>query len=123
MRKLNFNVPLHVCKRSHFYDSADRVLPRFQICDHQHLSDVHRRRHANDAALRKNDHCAGLFFEWFGPWRCAVRGIADPRTMNFYGNLKRTRVGAQLTAGSGSRLRLRSGADCRSFADGSCNFD
>jgi hypothetical protein len=86
--EFNFNVALHVCKRSHFYDSADGVLPRLQVRDYQHLPDVHRRRHANDAALGKNDHRAGLFFKWFGARRGAIRRVTDSRAVNFHGNFE-----------------------------------
>ena len=125
MSEFNFHVALHVGEGSNFHHAADGVLAGLQIGDDEHLSDGYGGGHADDAALREDNHGAGLFFKWLGARRRASRRITDARTVDFYWDFYRACVGSQLTARSGSnRLGLRRSRARRcDFARGSCKFD
>lgn len=123
MGEFNLNVALHIREGSYFHGAANGILTRLQICDHQHLAHVHGSGHADDAAVRENNHGRGLFFEGLGARGSTVWRVAYSRAVNFDRNFERERVGTQVAGSGGGWLRLRGGAGCGNFGRRSCDFD
>ena len=119
MREFHFNVAAQIRVRANFQDPANRVLLRFQICEHEHLADAYGRRHPDNCALRKYDHRDGLFFEWLCLGRGAARHFHNARTMNLHRNFQRESIGAKTRR----RFRLARGLRNCSLAGGICEFN
>jgi hypothetical protein len=93
MGELNLNVPRHVGKRPDLHYAANRVLPRLQIRENQHLSGADGRGHPEYTALREHNHRAGLLFKRLCLWRGAAHHLRDTRAMHFDGNFQRHSIG------------------------------